>query len=610
MTNACIRIALACALGASLAAPAGAQQQVERQQITITGGGENIQVTPMGPGRQLRTGTSSISGRVFASDSGNPLRRAQVRVSGSDIASKVALTDAQGRYRFTDLPDGRFTVSSTKSGYVTVQYGQTRAYESGKTIELAEKQALDKIDIAMPRGGVIIGRIVDEFGEPVAEAMVSVMRQTWTNGRRRLVNAGRTATTNDLGQYRMYGLAPGDYFVSATVRNTDFPLMDMAAVGAQAGVVSMPAAPATPSSGYAPTYFPGTATPSEAQRVSVAVGEERSGADFALVAVKLARITGIVMNSEGRPLEGAMVAVEPARGGDVLFGIGGGGRTNRDGAFAINNVAPGEYNLAVRSVTVVTQNAGNQMVFTTRISGGEGGDSEFASVPVAVAGEDLANLVITTTKGASATGRVTFEGGAKPPSAATLRVTATSADGGPMMMPGGGGNGTVKPDGTFELKGLAGLRVLRVAGLPTGWTLKAVQLNGLDVTDGGIDFKGAEGVSGLEIVLTNKPTTITGGVTTADGTPVKDYTVVFFAEDPQKWVAPSSRWVVGTRPDNDGHYKIGTLPPGSYYAIAVDYIPQGEWGDPELLDRLRTKAQRVDVNEGESRTLDLKISDM
>jgi hypothetical protein len=117
-------------------------------------------------------------------------------------------------------------------------------------------------------------------------------------------------------------------------------------------------------------------------------------------------------------------------------------------------------------------------------------------------------------------------------------------------------------------------------------------------------------VSGLEIVLTNRPTTITGGVTTADGTPVKDYTVVFFAEDPQKWVAPSSRWVVGTRPDNEGHYKIGTLPPGSYYAIAVEYIPQGEWGDPELLDRLRTKAQRVDVNEGDTRTLDLKISDM
>ena len=102
-----------------------------------------------------------------------------------------------------------------------MQYGQTRPFESGRSIELADKQSLDKADISMPRGSVISGRIVDEFGEPVADANVTAMRQQWLNGRRRLMPSGRNAQTNDLGQYRIYGLPPGDYYVSATLRNMD-----------------------------------------------------------------------------------------------------------------------------------------------------------------------------------------------------------------------------------------------------------------------------------------------------------------------------------------------------------------------------------------------------
>ena len=73
----------------------------------------------------------------------------------------------------------------------------------------------------MPRGSVISGRVLDEFGEPVADAMVNAMRSAWTAGRRKLQPTGRSAQTNDLGQYRIYGLPPGDYYVSATLRTGD-----------------------------------------------------------------------------------------------------------------------------------------------------------------------------------------------------------------------------------------------------------------------------------------------------------------------------------------------------------------------------------------------------
>ncbi len=191
-------------------------QVVEQQTIQIntgSGGGGSIQFPPgMGGGRQFKTGTGRIRGRVVSSDAAAPIRRAQVRISGQDIAPKAALTDGEGRFEFRDLPAGRFTLQASKSGFVSVQYGQTRPFEQGKPIELADKQMLDDADIAMPRGGVIAGRIVDEFGDPIPDATVSAMRQTWTGGRRRLTPAGgRVSQTNDLGQFRIYGLPPGDY---------------------------------------------------------------------------------------------------------------------------------------------------------------------------------------------------------------------------------------------------------------------------------------------------------------------------------------------------------------------------------------------------------------
>ena len=212
------------------AAPARAQQQIVIEATQPAG--EPMMMPPgLGGPRQLKTGTGRILGRVVSTDTGGPLRRAQVRLTAPEIGVKVALTDAEGRYEFRELPAGRFTLNAAKSGYVSVQYGQTRPFEQGRPIELADKQVLAKTDVAMPRGGVISGRIVDEFGDPLPDALVSAMRQTWSNGRRRLLPTGRTSQTNDLGQYRMYGLPPGEYYISASLRNTDIMIMDAALLG-------------------------------------------------------------------------------------------------------------------------------------------------------------------------------------------------------------------------------------------------------------------------------------------------------------------------------------------------------------------------------------------
>ena len=563
-----------------------------------------IQLPGMGP-RQPKTGTARLRGRITAVDTGGPVRRAQVRVSGPDIGSKTAVTDAEGRYEFRDLPGGRFNVAATKSGFVSVQYGQLRPFESGKAIDLVDGQVMDKADIAMPRGGVISGRIVDEFGEPIADAFVNAMRSAWAGGRRRLQASGRTATTNDLGQFRIYGLSPGEYYVSATFRGGEAMGMEfaMAMSGGAAGAGPIGS---NPSSGYAPTYFPGTPNGAEAQKIAVAAGQEAQNTDFALLPVKLVKITGTVISSEGKPVEGSMINAMPRNGdGFSMMMMGNAARSDKNGNFTMSNLAPGDYILQSRSFTIMTSGGGDNMMVTARI-GGDGGESETGYMPVTVGTEDLTGVVLMTSKGGSASGHLTFVGGAKPTTLTGIHLSALSADtdGGPMM---GSAGASVKPDATFTLNGLSGTRVIRPTNLPPGWMLKEVRVNGADVTDSGIEFKPGEAVSGLDIVLTSKLTEVKGAVTAAGSQPVKDYTLVVFSDNPDRWTAPSSRYIASARPDQEGRFQVKNLPAGGYYAIAVDYLAQGEWNDPEVLERLRPNATKFTLGDGESKVLDLKL---
>jgi protocatechuate 3,4-dioxygenase beta subunit len=585
---------------------ASASAQVVSQQVVVSGPGEQGPMQMLPPGRQAKTGTAVLRGRVVSADTGAALRRAQVRISGQDIGSKGALTDANGRYEFKDLPAGRFNVSVSKAGFVNMQYGQRRPFEPGRPIELADAQVLEKVDIAMPRGSVLAGRVVDEFGEPVADAMVSAMRMQFMNGRRRLVNAGRTAQTNDLGQYRLYGLAPGEYYVSANLRSFESMMVDM--LGSPGGPTG-----SNQNSGYAPTYYPGTPSPSEAQRVAVAVGQELSSVDIALQPVRLARITGTAMTSDGKPMGGAMILLMPASRDAMMFMPGGTSRTNASGQFTLNGIAPGDYTLQLRSLGAIMSQVAGAATMTFAVKTDEASSSpqqepEFASVPLSVSGEDISGLLVATTHGAHASGRLTFEGGAKPEGMGTARVTAppTDMDAASLgVMPS-----PIRDDGTFDITGLVGNRLIRVANPPKGWYLKAVHLNGEDVTDGGIEMKPGEDVSGLDVQLTQHSTTVTGGVTDDKGEQAKEYTVVVFPRNQQLWSFPVNRWISSARPDQSGQFRITNLPAGSYYAIAVEYVAAGEWGDPDWLQRAQDKATEFSLNEGGTATLDLKLSSM
>jgi hypothetical protein len=186
-----------------------------------------------------------------------------------------------------------------------------------------------------------------------------------------------------------------------------------------------------------------------------------------------------------------------------------------------------------------------------------------------------------------------------------LSVVATPLD--PAPLDGGGRPpARVADDLTFTLEASAGLMQILLLGEPAGFGVRAVRVSGVDVTDSGVEFKAGRDLSGLEIELTNRLTTVSGLVSNSRGESAKDYSVVVFPQD-QGRVRARSRYMKVARADEDGRFKISGLPPGEYYAIALDRIDNVSWNDPEFLQSVQPQATMFSLNEAETKTLDLKL---
>jgi hypothetical protein len=539
-------------------------------------------VTRDGPDAQQKTGTARMSGRVTAADTGRPLRRALVRAMAPETPEPRSVsTDVDGHWELRGLPAARYTLSVSKGGYVTLAYGQLRPFEAGKGIELADGQVMEKLDVSLPRAGVITGTVVDELGDPISGARVSAMRNRYAGGQRRLVPMGPPAVTDDIGQYRLHSLSPGEYYVSAS-------LMGMLMLGQSDDRV-----------GYAPTFYPGTAVQGEAQRVSVSVGEEAQQINFAMALTRVATISGTAVSASGKPITRGMLTLITSGPGAAPMGFSGGSMLRPDGTFKFSNVAPGEYRLMVQHVPDPEGLAG---------FGGSGSGSlstaEFASLPITVTGEDVVGLALVTSPAATAKGQIHFEGGSKPTTpAAGMNIAAVPFE----MVPMPGGAGRVRDDWTFEVSGLADRRRFRVSNLPVGWFLKSVIYNGVDVTDSGIEFNEGHGITGVDIVLTQRATELSGTVQDSSSRPVTDYAVVAFSDDSSKW-GFQSRFVRMIRPNQDGRFSLKGLPPDRYLVVALEYIEPGEEGDPEQLEHWRPGATSVTLADGEAGSVTLRLT--
>jgi protocatechuate 3,4-dioxygenase beta subunit len=509
--------------------------------------------------------TSILRGHVFAADTGLPLRKAQVRIFANEIReNRLATTDVDGAYEFKDVKAGRYSINASKGSYVGLSYGQTRPIDAAKPLQILDNQTVERVDISLPRGSVITGRIVDEYGEPMSEVQIAPQSYQTVQGQKRLMPTGRQTQTDDMGEFRLFGIAPGQYYLSATWRATNPTNSE-------------------DKTAYAPIYYPGTDNVAQAQRLTVAVGQQISDIVMALKPIRATRVSGTATTSDGRPMSGSVMLMSTEGYGFNFVGSG----SLRDGNFSVNGVAPGTYTLRAQSF-------------------GPGGpaDAEFATAKITATGDDITDLHIVGSKPSVASGRIIIDPGAAAAMPASTMLMPMPVEQGPMMM--GMSPGRVSDDGTFEFKSAPGRVRINMSGA-VGWQIRAVRLNGTDVTDAGIEFKPNEDITGLEVEITNKLTTITGLVTNARGETLKDYTTIAFAQDKEKWKMMGRYQSMG-RPDQDGRFKIMGLAPGDYYIVALDSAQSSQLMDPDFLESVRPKATSLVLREGESRTIDLKLN--
>ena len=567
--------------------------------------------------RAEASGTASIRGRVVTADTGQPVRRASVTlsysppprvspptssanatrdtaISQSAMASmardtmaqmfrpRQATTDSQGAFEFTALPAGSYRLAAFPgpfvAQYVGIPYGAKRSmYDPGLPIQLADGTVFDKAIIALPRGGVITGRVVDDDGGPLARVQVYGLFFPPGSTRGQRNNGG--AMTDDLGQFRIYGLQPGEYAIVAEARMPTFvsPSLDLQPEREDDRL------------GFMTTFYPGSPDEASAQHIRAAAGAETTGIEIRLLSGRLLRVSGIVSDSQGKPMPNAngQIARRSPGSGMSSYGFS----TDGQGKFQMRNVAPGEYRILVRQ---------RPMMF-----GGDGTTSdpgEMASVPLTLVDSDAENLAIVTSPGATVRGQVIFEPVPPTQMPREVRITAVSSDqdGGMGLNPGGA---LLQPDLTFTLKGVVGEYLLR-AGAP-GFYLKSVSIVAADITDTPHEFTSRERVT---IVLTSRASTLEGAVTDAAGAPSTEVAIIVFSEDKSGWRSNSIRTRRGG-PDPNGHFQITGLLPGRYYILAAprERLNLPPSLSPAFFEGLAKDALAIVVGEDEQRTVDLKV---
>jgi hypothetical protein len=562
--------AVALALGANVSANAGFGQTLDQAEA----------VSRQRPGQQpardaaaTKPASGVIRGLVLGPGK-SPLRRVRLVLRSPVLTQPLqTTTDLDGRFEFAGLREGRYRLAGTKGSFVAAEYGQRRANRPGTEFALSEGQTVEKVTLVLSPGAAITGTVFDDLGEPAAFVRVTALRRVFREGRPQLEPVGHAVETNDLGQYRLFGLASGSYFIGAS------------GLAWTQGTASAPEAPTS-----APTFYPGTMALADAIRINLGAGEERPGVNLPMLAVRSATVSGSALDSSGKPATSVILAALDPVGGVAATGTMGAtssASVKADGSFSISNVAPGDYMLSVYS------------------RGTDSGDVESAAVRIGVVGEDMSGLSVVTAPGARITGRI-IVAASKPSEPSRSSVQVFTEPVGDRFAGNLAAQAKIAADWSFELTGVAGQRRLR-ANAPSGWTLRSVTLDGTDITDSALEAPARGDLGGLQIILTDQVSSISGTVSDAEGRPQRDYWVVAFPADSARWTA-RSRYLQSSRPDQNGRFSLAALPAGTYLVSAIDDLDDGEGNDPEFLDTLRATASPITIADGEQKTVDLKLT--
>jgi hypothetical protein len=503
-----------------------------------------------------------IRGRVTNASTEAPLARARVTATADALPEpRVTITGADGRYTLADLPPGAYTVSVTRTGFAPQTWGQGRTL-AGTPVAVATGQPASTVDFALVPGGSIAGRILDEDGTPFAGALVEALVTRFEGGTDALFSVA-SAQTDDRGEFRLFGLAPGRYYVSAA---------DPAfrSVSTPAGVVS-----------YSPTYYPGV-TADQARAVVVTGPGDAPKIEFRLKLVPPSRVSGQLVAFDSRPLLNGAIVLSAIDAEGVPMPAPQNPSLLPDGRFSFAGVAPGRYRIRARGQT------------------DPAGASLFGVHTVEANGEHIDGITVTLRPGATLEGSLKVEStrGATRPVLTSLRVRAPFVDGTSF---GDSLTGTVQPDGSFTLRGIMkGTHQIVVDGLQPPWVVKSILYQGTNIIDLPIETTEKQSFRDVRITIADVSAGISGVVKSPGDVPVANAGVLVFARVPLFWMRTNRRMRIAYT-DQDGRFTIGGLPAGDYLAVASASVDESDLGRRERLAAWEPLATAVRLESDQAR---------
>ena len=569
--------------------------------------------------------TAAISGIVV--DDQEPakfLNRAIVTVSAPELPrSRSVVTDDQGGFLIAGLPPGRYTVKAEKPAYLSAALGSKRPLRSGTALVLSGGANVSGLVVKLWRGAVVAGRVTDESGRPLRGAAVRLVRDGGASDPSLPVYSnnnfgsgppgapGGRATTNDRGEYRIFGLEPGEYVVMATppyeIADAASSMTDAAvdALLAQlrqgrrvAGSSAAGAAPSE-SSLYSPTFYPGTTNLDAATIVKLAPGQEVNGLDVRAERIPVATVSGVVRTVDGSPAAGAVASLyrlsKPTRFAS-LRASSISAAAGPDGSFTITGVPPSPYRLTARY-----RPRGAPLSTPT----GAPTAQDWAWTDLNVAGQDVGGIALTVGPGITVSGTVVFdrdEGSATPlPDLSKAQIAIRS------VVTNSPSFTLFERDLSFTISG--GIPdsyqlLIFPNGADPAWVVRSAMSEGKDLLDGPADF-GAK--TNVTLTFTTRRSELSGRLRTASGAPVTDVFVIAFTTDQRLWGIETRR-VQATRPAADGAFSFKDLPAGEYFLGALLDVDQGDWLRPGFLDGVVGAAVRVKLIDGQKVVQDLQIA--
>jgi hypothetical protein len=513
----------------------------------------------------------SIAGTVVTLAGGEPLRKSKVTLQSlNDRTHSIStITDSGGRFELQRLDPGEYKLRVSRVGFVTNEYGQRKLGDPGATLTLRHGQQINDLVFRLIPAGVIAGRILDEDGEPLPSVEVSALREVYTEGKRTLSTA-TVVETNDRGEYRLFGLPPGRYFVSAvSLQWNRF-----------ADNSGEPEDPVDASSqGYARMYYPGTPDAGKATTIVVASGSETPSVEMLMRQVPVYRIRGHIFNQiTHRPGIGTSVFLVPKTAGhEWEFGNQQAMVEKADGSFEITEVLPGSYSL-------ISYWLDEGRVYSSRTA-------------VEVGNADVEGIGVAISAGTNIKGRVIWDG--RPAlEKDELTVTPTPEDA-PLIAPAT----RVNQDNSFTLKEVGdGRYTVDVSGQSKDCYIKDVTYEGSSTLDNAFTVaRGSAAV--MEITISSHGARVQGTVSGQDGLPAPGVWVVLVPDAAHVSHRPLYKHQTT---DQYGHFDLRGIAPGDYRLFSWDEVEEGAWEDPDFLKPFEEKrlGQKVTVQDGDAKAID------